>query len=366
MHRGHRRKRWGVALAIGASIAGVTATTARARAGTLPGCEAGATCADGDGDGFVACSCAAAGTPCDCDDSDPRAFPGAPEACDATKDLDCSGGAGRACGAKKGCLRGVCVPECIPLDDFGCAPYAHCETQADQRLCTGDCSIYGCPPGSTCDDTKTCRADCNADVRCPFGQLCRGFGCVDPCDGVACAEGATCKAGRCVGSCDCSPGNTGCASGEVCERVAPAARCVEEACVGVACLGGSHCAGGACVEDCAGVVCPPKEVCLRVTNDAGLARGSCVDRCAPNPCASPQVCDWRTGTCLAPTFPEAGLEPFSDAEPQPEVLVVGGAGLSCTMGGLGRVSMFGGGASALAFALLMARRAARRRSDRST
>jgi hypothetical protein len=322
MHRGHRRARWAFVLSIASSI-GVMVDAAPARAGVGAGCEAGAPCVDLDGDGFVACSCAAPGAPCDCDDSDPNAFPGAPEACDGTKDLDCSGDAGRACGTKQGCLRGVCVPECIPLDDFGCAPYAHCETQKDQRLCTGDCSIYGCPPGSTCDDAKTCVPNCNADVRCPFGQRCRGFGCVD----------------------------------------APV--CVEEACASVVCPGGSHCAGGACADDCAGVVCPPKRVCLHVTGDGGVVRGACVDRCAPNPCALPKVCDWRTGACLDPTYPEAGLAPYDDTEPEPDALTVGGAGVSCTASGLGRMSMFGAVASALAFALLVTRRAARRARDRA-
>jgi len=358
-----RRKRWSLVLTLAASFAGTTFMTTHTRAGVGPGCEAGAPCADVDGDGFVACSCAAPGMPCDCDDADPLAFPGAPEACDGTKDLDCSGDAGRSCGSKKGCLRGVCVPECIPLDDFGCAPYAHCETQNEQRLCTGDCSIYGCPPGSTCDDTKTCLADCNAAVRCPFGQRCRGFGCVDPCDGIACGEGSTCSDGRCVASCDCSPGNTGCGAGEACDRSAPVARCVEAACAGVVCPGATHCARGACIDDCAGVVCPPKRVCLNVASDGGALHGSCVDRCEPNPCALPQGCDWRTGKCLDPTFPEAGLEPVNDTEPQPEALFVGGAGASCTAGGLGRVSMLGGAASALAFALLVTRRAARRRAN---
>ena len=104
---------------------------------------------------------------------------------------------------------------------------------------------------------------------------------------------------------------------------------------------------------------------MHVTGDGGVIRGACVDRCEPNPCALPKVCDWRTGACLDPTFPEAGLAPVTDGEPQPDALSVGGAGVSCTASGLGRVSMFGGVASVLAFALLVARRAARRRASQA-
>jgi hypothetical protein len=363
MHRAGRPQRRAIALALAlaTSVAAASSVTSIARAAVGPGCDAGAPCPDVDDDGFVSCACAAPGAPCDCDDADPRAFPGAPEACDAVEDLDCSGGAGFACGTKKGCLRSVCVPECIPLDDFGCATYAHCEDKGGQRLCAGDCSIYGCPPGSTCDDAKTCVPDCDANVRCPAGQRCRALGCVDPCEGIVCAAGAACSNGRCVASCDCSPANTGCAPGEACDRSMPIARCVEQACVGVTCPAGSHCTAGKCTDDCEGVVCPPERVCKQVGRDAGTTHGACVDLCSPDPCALPFVCDWRTGTCLPPTFPEAGLAPVTDPEPPQEALFVGGAGVSCTTGGLGRASAMGAAACALSFALLMARRARRRR-----
>lgn len=45
------------------------------------------------------------------DDKDPTVYPGAPEACDAPKDLNCNGGGADPCPKKKGCLKGVCVPE---------------------------------------------------------------------------------------------------------------------------------------------------------------------------------------------------------------------------------------------------------------
>jgi hypothetical protein len=344
-------------------------TPARAQPAEPPGCTAAA-CPDGDGDGFIACTCAPTGTTCDCDDADPTTFPGAPELCDATKDRSCNGVAGESCGTKRGCLRGACVPECIPLDDFGCAPFAQCEEQpSGQQLCSGrDCSVYGCAAGSTCDDANTCVPNCNAGVRCPTGQRCRGFGCVDPCDGVVCAAGAVCQDGRCAPSCDCSPASTGCAPAEVCDRSAPVARCIEQACAGVVCPAATHCAAGRCVDDCEGVVCPPKRVCRPVasatasTGGPGTMRGSCIDLCAPNPCPLPLVCDWRNGACLEPTFPDGGLQPVTEPTID-DGLFVGGAGFTCTTAGIARASVTGGIVGALSLGLLLARRS-RRRSRR--
>lgn len=288
-------------------------------------------------------------------------FPGAPESCDATKDLNCNGVIGEPCGADGGCIHSQCAPECVPLDDFGCRPYAFCEEKNGQRLCVGvDCSVYGCPPGSTCDDAKTCVTNCNAAVRCPFGQVCRGVGCVDPCDGVTCGGGAVCERGRCVASCDCAPGSTGCAAGQGCDRGLPVPRCVEQACVGVTCPAGLHCAAGACVDDCSGVVCPPERVCQKRAEDGGPLRGACVDLCAPNPCSLPMVCDWRTGTCLAAAFPEAGLRPADDPDAALDAgRVYGGGG--CSMGGVAGASATGALGAALAFVLLTVRRSSRRR-----
>jgi hypothetical protein len=349
------------ALAIAAASA-VTTTTTAVRAGVGPGCEAGVPCADDDGDGFMACACAPPGTACDCDDGDPNAFPGAPERCDATKDLNCNKVVPEPCGEKAGCFKGTCVPECIPLDDFGCGIGNRCESQPNgQRLCAGpDCSAFGCPVGATCDETKVCVANCNANVKCPFGQRCRGSGCVDPCDGVVCGPGASCQNGRCLPSCDCFPGSTGCVAGEACDRSTSVARCVEQGCEGVVCADGTHCAAGKCVDDCAGVVCPPKRVCEHVGSDGGTTRGQCVDLCPPGICAKPMVCDWRTGTCLLPDFPEAGLQPVATGG-EDDLLFVGGAGITCTTNGLARVSATGGIAAALSFVLLLARRARRRR-----
>jgi hypothetical protein len=308
----------------------------------------------------VACACAAPGAPCDCDDADPSTFPGAPEPCDAPKDRDCNGVVGQRCADGRGCAHGMCAPVCIPLDDFGCRPFAVCEDNGSQRLCVGrDCTVYGCPPGSTCDDSRSCVPSCNPAVRCPFGAICRGLGCVDPCLDVTCAPGTTCDRGRCVGPCDC-PGAS-CEPGRACDVTQPVPRCVEQGCVGVTCPGGQHCAAGACVDDCAGVVCPPDRVCRIVAGeDAGGPRGQCVDLCPEGRCPLPRTCDWRTGACLEPTFPEAGLRPVGERDASDAGAVYGGGG--CSLGGLGSVSVTGACLSGLAFALALARRARRRRA----
>jgi len=349
------------ALAVAASLVALPARVAHAAG---PGCDAGAPCPDSDGDGFIACTCALPGEACDCDDADPLTFPGAPEACDAPKDRSCNGGAGFACGPRKGCVAGVCVPECIPLDDFGCAVGSQCTSfPNDTRLCVQKgCTVFGCPPGMTCDDSDVCVPSCPAGVRCPQGQRCRGFGCVDPCDGVTCILGATCVEGRCVAACDCVPGLTGCPPGVACDTTTSPARCVEPACVGVACPPGLHCEGGSCVDDCRGVLCPPERVCRVVVPDGGsVARGECVDLCASEPCKLPFTCDWRTGECLPPKLPEAGLDPGAfDAGPEGAGVVVVGAG-GCGTSGLVGASLGGGGAGlALVAAVALSGRARRR------
>jgi len=348
------------AIVLTAVALGVSARSAWAAGG--PGCDAGAACVDDDGDGFVSCACPTAGSPCDCDDRDPRAFPGAPEACTSKKDLNCNGAAEEKC-FQRGCLASadLCVPGCVPLDDFGCAVGSQCEPQANGfRLCVGaDCSTFGCPPGLTCDDSKTCVPNCNPGVRCPAGQRCRGFGCVDPCEGIVCTPGSSCDNGRCLAACDCFPDGAGCKPGETCDRAAAVPACVETACVGVRCPPGSHCAGGACVEDCLGVVCPPKRVCRQAGLDGGAARARCVDLCSPDPCPLPMVCDWRTGGCLPPVSRGGGLESGPADAGSGEGLVVGGAGCTLT------TASVAGASSALAacgiVVVLAARRGSRRR-----
>lgn len=326
---------------VSAVVVVVLGVAAPGRAFAEPaGCSL-APCADADGDGFVRCDCAPAGVACDCDDANANVYPGAPEACDAPADVSCNGVAGEPCAGGTGCHRSVCVAQCIPLDDFGCPAETFCEQQRDgARLCVQrDCSIFGCAPGFTCSDAKTCAPTCSADVKCPFGQRCRGIGCIDPCANVACPDGTACVDGRCERACTC-PGVT-CAGTATCES--STGRCIEAACAGVSCAPGTHCENGACVDDCANVVCPTKRAC-RVRE----GRGQCVDLCAPDPCTSAFECQWRTGECAPRPIADGGL-----ARPEEEEIMglgfrLAGGGCSC------RQASFSGGSAVGALALLAA------------
>jgi uncharacterized protein (TIGR03382 family) len=207
-----------------------------------------------------------------------------------------------------------------------------------------DCSVFGCPPGATCDDAKSCVPNCHPGVKCPFGQRCRGFGCVDPCEGVTCTEGAACVNGICVPACDC-PGNP-CAPGTSCDPTS--GTCIDPSCIGVRCPSGNHCQRGICVDDCKDVVCPPQRVC-RVTGDP--PRGRCVDLCSPSPCLPTDVCDWRTGNCIPPPRADGGLvDPFID----PTAGTVSGGG-GCSASGRGG-ALFAVVALVIAIAFVLVRR----------
>lgn len=334
-----------------------------------PGCDAGP-CADNDGDGFINCACSPPGQTCDCDDDDPKAYPGAPEACNAGKDLACNGpgigdDAGSKCVFGYGCLGDLCVPRCRPLDDFGCDNDSSCIRTPDtnERLCKPvDCTSFGCPPGFTCDDAKRCVPNCPPEVKCPYGQRCRGFACVDACAGVNCALGAICKEGRCVPSCGCLGGGAPCAPNETCDLDAAVPSCLETACIGVTCPEGQHCTGGECVEDCKDVVCPPERLCRVVgPPDGGRARGECVDLCNPDPCNAPDTCEWRDGGCTPPSVDEGGLVSLTNTRPRGDIDFVGGGGggASCSNTPTSTTSAVIGG-SALSFLAFFLRSRRRR------
>jgi Putative metal-binding motif len=349
----HRRHRRGLLLAT-AFAAGIGLAPGRALAVSGPGCEPSA-CTDSDHDGFVACGCPSSGTPCDCNDTDPSVYPHAPEACDSPRDLDCNGASMEPCAADTGCVEGICVPACIPLDDFGCPPLSHFGTGPDGGVCLcipNDCSAFGCQPGFTCDDEKRCVPTCGPDVVCPRGQRCQGSGCVDPCSAITCPEGAACVDGRCTPSCEC-PSAADCVAGETCDPTRSPPTCVEAACVGITCPAGTHCEKGSCRDDCDGVVCPPKLLCRHVSTNGGPERGECVDLCSPDPCTSSTACDWHTGACVPRPITEGNLTPPSDDD---DLLRVVGGSWTCSAGHVAGVSASTLGAAALILGLGLRRR----------
>jgi hypothetical protein len=90
------------------------------------------------------------------------------------------------------------------------------------------------------------------DVTCPYGEVCRNGGCVDPCLGITCDDGYSCVLGVCR-SCACSS----CDGGQVCHENV----CVDAGCESQTCMVGTHCAGGSCIDDCAGTQCPGGQLC---------------------------------------------------------------------------------------------------------
>jgi hypothetical protein len=357
-------RRFAIAVALGMSGSLGPSSAAAAE----PTCDAGAVCPDEDGDGFAACGCPWSGVPCDCDDADKTVFPGAPETCDARNDHNCSGVTADRCPAREGCFQGACVPECIPLDDFGCPGGSSFAREADGGRCLcapQDCTVFGCPSGNVCDDDKRCVPRCHPGVVCPHGQICRGFGCVDPCEAVTCPAGAACDRGRCIPSCSCDE-KASCPAGTTCDLTMAVPSCVDSKCMGVQCASGEHCTSGACVDDCDGVSCPPKTVCRKTSVNGRPSRGACIDLCSPDPCSPGTACDWQTGGCKPIPLPEGGLAlpPASSVEVDP--LDVAGAGwvCVCTASGLERVSAFGGVGSAMGWAVMTVVRRRRRRPPR--
>lgn len=323
-------------------------------------CDAGTVCPDKDNDGFAACGCPWSGTPCDCNDEDPTTFPGAPETCDSTKDTNCTGVAPDRCPKQKGCYASACVPICPPLDDFGCgggAGFYREPGDGGACLCAPiDCTIYGCPAGLVCDDSKSCVPICGPGIRCPYGQICRGLGCVDPCAEVTCPEGAVCTGGRCLPSCSCDPAAS-CPPGKTCDSTGPVPACVDPGCVGVQCPSGAHCERGQCLDDCEGVVCPTKSVCRKVSVNGGPGHARCVDLCSPNPCKPGFTCEWRTGTCKPIPLPDGG---FAAPPELLDPLEVAGAGWLCSASALRGASTLGALAGVGAMIALTCRRRPRR------
>ncbi|HEY8073515.1 MAG TPA: MopE-related protein, partial [Labilithrix sp.] len=284
-----------------------------------------AVCPDKDGDTFVDCACTGAPTLCDCDDNDPNTHPNAPEACNAGKDYNCNGVTPEPCPPNKGCSDGLCVPFCS--DEIGCGAGSSCMTvDGGQRLCVPtDCTVGGCPPGSTCDDkTKKCVPNCDTGVVCPPGEKCITGECVDPCRDVTCQAGFSCIDGVCNAPCNCFADDVGCTGGEKCDRPTDAGagtnQCVTPDCVGVTCPSGKYCKSGACVDYCTGVKCPPGETCVPPTaaaldaggadaGDAGAPAFGCVNLCAGVTCASPMRCDPATGKCVNGPPPDGGIAP---------------------------------------------------------
>jgi hypothetical protein len=230
-------------------------------------------CPDLDMDGHTDKACGGD----DCNDNDKAVHPGAPEACDATKDLNCDGTAG-GCPPGMGCLDHLCVPPC-GVGEFACGATQACVN----GYCVGaPCGGGGpCAPGTVCEN-GACLDPCKGAV-CPGGQVCIDGSCVDPCRNIQCPQNQHCAAGLCVPSCACA----GCSTPSTCDMTS--GYCVDPACASMSCAPGTACRGGSCVDICTEVVCPIGQKC---------SAGACTpDPCFARDCGPGQACDPMTGKC---------------------------------------------------------------------
>ena len=224
---------------------------------------------------------------CDCNDGDPAIHPGAPEACDAP-DLNCDTLPGACSDPKTVCYKSECLGTCGGENPV-CPAGASCAPTPLGNLCVPQyCTDGSCPAGGVCKD-GVCVPACTTVV-CPSGQVCQDGQCLDACQGVQCPAGQACKDGQCTFPCACFAADTGCAGGNVCDKMG-SATCVPPACVGVTCDPGQVCnpINGACADICNGVMCPQGQVCV--------PPGGCVPVCDTKTCPMSLVCNPQTGAC---------------------------------------------------------------------
>lgn len=176
------------------------------------------------------------------------------------KDDDCDGEIDdqAPCPEANACIEGACRRECDPSIEFPC-PVG-----------------YLCKPAPTSTGTYCLPGAC---ALCKSTELCRDDTCVDPCDGVECADNETCVLGNCK---DCT--QLGCASGQICFEQS----CQEDACRNNDCSDTEFCFKGECRPLCDDTECPTGQRCN--------ASGTCEkDRCAGLTCEVGKVC--RGGSC---------------------------------------------------------------------
>ncbi len=231
-------------------------------------------CPDLDMDGHTAKSCGGD----DCDDGDKMTHPGAPEPCDATKDLNCDGTIG-GCPASQVCADHVCQTPCLG-GEFPCGGGEAC---SNGFCVTAPCgSGPPCAPGLICNN-GTCVDPCTGAM-CPAGLTCLDGKCVDPCANIQCPMNQYCSLGMCVPSCACA----GCTMG-VCDTMN--GMCVDPGCGDAMCPAGTLCLGGACVDACNTIICPIGQQCTT---------GVCVvNLCFGRDCGAGRACDPSSGMCYS-------------------------------------------------------------------
>lgn len=248
--------------------------------------------------------------PADAADDDPCTIDTCSEAGPAHEAAPEGSACATAAGQNGACLGGVCVPECVSVEDCDHGPCEEplCEANRCKRKPItgtptqavedppGDCQRPTCQAGTlgsepddadVPDDDNVCTADsCAAGVPLndpiPAGPV---PGCPGACDGagvcLACVLDADCGAGaHCEGNvcfaCDngvMDPGEAGIDCGDpVCGD-----------CLGATCMTGMSCATGLCVDSvcCDVALCGECQTCAPAGSCVPVAEGLPDDSCAP-------------------------------------------------------------------------------------
>jgi hypothetical protein len=208
----------------------------------------------------------------------------------------------------------LCKPAPDPSLGYFCLPGA-CALCKSTEICRDEACVNPCD-GVECADDETCVLgsckDCT-QIGCTDGKICFEGSCQeDACEGVSCAGDEFCYKGECKPSCD----EAECGRGE---RCGASGSCERDRCAGVRCDSGQVCVGGACAADsCASLTCKLGDVCLPEL-------GCVADPCPATKCPKGATCavgDEGQPLCVAPP---GSAKP---ARPDKRFVSGGGTGLS--------------------------------------